>query len=984
MTLFLELKPAVIYDAGQAARGGEGGGGDAVMEGTFSDISLEPTGSANFSAGQFLQPQLTSPLEDIDPFDNRELNQKTQETNVPKSDSILSQASNLTASFQQTLPTVASTVFSTFSNILKGAAGQDMPSAESNVDTSSINPSIHQQYSSPLDELYNYQMSHPNQVESVSQTPLFISPQDVPNPNQTVQSSVPQSGQNTFRLGGQKKKIYAPVPGLSTSANQASPMTMQNVPPTINPQQQELQDPPQPSFYQQSFPEQIQRPPSVHMATPTAPEMPPYPDLSYEIGFPQPQEFRQFSEPPSTQSSQSKFSLSSFFATPLLERFQGKQEPQKQQPEFFTPPVPYQNPQPSFGQTPLAPQVQTFPNPGQFNMTPSVPNPPGFFQPNVQPMPSITPPAQIPFGVGSTPPPAVTQNPPLISASAVPPKVASTGSGYRMNKGRPVYAKPNLIAESNTNAGMFVAGNPANNPPPEGVSFFNPVQSKSVQDEGDNQIIGQPLASVSPQPPPAFFNPQATRASEDDNSKNAVGLGLNPVSLPVVSNQPPTGGIFQPQSQGVENQTMVPPFSVDTIPPAQRIPAEFFKGQDVESTRNNENSQMSVNPNVDFLKTESVQQSTTATTPAFSFFNPPPVSQSFLPPNTVNVQETPMIPPPSIAVCPKPPTSGFINPKSTVSKPEQKPTVETIVQSKVEAIPTYFTPGPNPTPQVQYLNPVTSSEVRPNQNPGIDMNQNQTNVSFFNPQMVDQGITPVSFFNPDTFNQPIKPYPDMENKVQVFNPVPLQSEETTDQGVPSKIESSVQKISIFTSTTEEVKRVDPKTADELCPRKSYPATPLDVNANRSVLNDTLEDKIVPQSQNWPETNRNEDSQNVSTFFTPANITSSEDFFNNNAGVGEAKASEDHSSFFDSPPDLKPSDTLVNQSLFQNFMKAKLSATLLEDDQKQDNSLLVENPSRDDTSYSVSSFPSFDQSNYAEVTSQVSWTNYVLKVRYAVI
>uniref|UniRef100_A0A1L8DYZ9 Putative phosphatidic acid-preferring phospholipase a1 n=1 Tax=Nyssomyia neivai TaxID=330878 RepID=A0A1L8DYZ9_9DIPT len=249
---------------------------------SFSDISLEPSAEQQ---GSFLgAPEVYNPLQGIDPYDTAAAAKSTGGESIFNP---LAQAAQLKESLQH-IPSVASTVFSTFSSILKGTSGEQVTEGVPVPET--IQEYTPVTYQSPLDAIYEQQLlTSQNPVEQPQASPLLFSPEDpaIPAFSQVPPPSVGSS--NTFRLGGSKKKIYAPVPGLSSGAGnfvpQQEPLPKPNLPPL--PPQIEQKSVTPPTFY----------PTSQDQVTQNIPH----------------------------QQQQNKFSLSSFFsAAPILDRFQGK------------------------------------------------------------------------------------------------------------------------------------------------------------------------------------------------------------------------------------------------------------------------------------------------------------------------------------------------------------------------------------------------------------------------------------------------------------------------------------------------------------------------------------------------------------------------------------------------------------------------------------------------------------------------------------
>ncbi|XP_052868095.1 proline-rich protein 36 [Anopheles cruzii] len=216
---------------------------------SFSEIDLSAASEpAGLSSSRPPTAADYNPLEDLEDSESRPL--------LPGTDggpsSYLQQTSSLTAQFAAQLPTVASTVFSTFSRVIKGnspvandqqtaaygsfnaqpefqntihplgeASSPFLPSAPSlplAVTPSFGGPLINSAACEPFpsnvgDQPLNAQLASPP-------PPTFYNPDRVASVASCPAPPPPAAGSglsNTYRLGGSKKKTYAHIPGLSTT-----------------------------------------------------------------------------------------------------------------------------------------------------------------------------------------------------------------------------------------------------------------------------------------------------------------------------------------------------------------------------------------------------------------------------------------------------------------------------------------------------------------------------------------------------------------------------------------------------------------------------------------------------------------------------------------------------------------------------------------------------------------------------------------------
>uniref|UniRef100_A0A182W2W5 DDHD domain-containing protein n=1 Tax=Anopheles minimus TaxID=112268 RepID=A0A182W2W5_9DIPT len=220
---------------------------------SFSEIDLTATNDPQ----TFSQPPTIdyNPLQDLEDTDARAGAGQFGDNGEPSATSYLQQTSALTAQFAAQLPNVASTVFSTFSRVIKGNSPAppsslsassyandpsgygsqpeyqtapnpyELPAAASLVpliNSSACDPSY---YPPSVVAPDDYQHSGPQSfAEPPPPPPTFYNPEQVASvaSNALPPPSAP-GFTNTYRLGGSKKKTYAHIPGLSTTIHAAGP-----------------------------------------------------------------------------------------------------------------------------------------------------------------------------------------------------------------------------------------------------------------------------------------------------------------------------------------------------------------------------------------------------------------------------------------------------------------------------------------------------------------------------------------------------------------------------------------------------------------------------------------------------------------------------------------------------------------------------------------------------------------------------------------
>ncbi|XP_052902287.1 mucin-5AC [Anopheles moucheti] len=237
---------------------------------SFSEIDLTATNEPQ----SFAQPPTIdyNPLQELEDTDARAGAGQFGDNGESSAASYLQQTSALTAQFAAQLPNVASTVFSTFSRVIKGnspAPPSSLSAASYANDPSAygLQPeyqSTHSPYELPaagtsLGPLINssacdpspyppsvvapHDYQHSGQQSSAElppppPPPTFYNPEQVPSSATTTALPPPTAPglSNTYRLGGSKKKTYAHIPGLSSTTHTAGtsvPTSLQT--PTVPP-----------------------------------------------------------------------------------------------------------------------------------------------------------------------------------------------------------------------------------------------------------------------------------------------------------------------------------------------------------------------------------------------------------------------------------------------------------------------------------------------------------------------------------------------------------------------------------------------------------------------------------------------------------------------------------------------------------------------------------------------------------------------------
>ncbi|XP_053682318.1 uncharacterized protein LOC128732903 isoform X2 [Sabethes cyaneus] len=163
------------------------------LHSTTDSLNNVPTSSTEYN-----------PLQDLEETDPR--NQE--------SSSYLQQTSAITAQFAAQLPTVASTVLSTFSRVIKGSSPVPQQSTSQPVEPTSV---PHSSYDYTQSHFGNNSESVTDQQQPLPPPPTFFNPESVGTTGPSHFAATAPSVSNTYRLGGNKKKTYAHIPGLSSA-----------------------------------------------------------------------------------------------------------------------------------------------------------------------------------------------------------------------------------------------------------------------------------------------------------------------------------------------------------------------------------------------------------------------------------------------------------------------------------------------------------------------------------------------------------------------------------------------------------------------------------------------------------------------------------------------------------------------------------------------------------------------------------------------
>lgn len=478
------------------------------------------------------------------------------------------------------LPIVASTVFSSFSNIISGItsdspaapAAAPQPQQQYHHQPAQAPPAVHQFQPypqpqpppppvaiTPSAEQYYPQPTVPAEataIAAVGPPPRLYSPHDpvtaAQPPSVRPPSGLPppassqslHSANNTYRLN-QKRKIYAPLPGLNTTHVPVHPSTDIPHQPFVAPAQ-----PAAPQFAQPPTPAASPSPFSLTALIHKVPLLDKFQQLAVSPAAPVPA-----TQPDSAFATAPVYSSPPVLATPP--------PPAAQQQLYFhpsaaTPPL-RQTSTPTTSYFPAAayapaelqqpaPPVRKTSTPFAIHNQQSAPNPSNYFQP--QPPSQFQTPPCVQSAVAA--PPAV---PPTLAAHLPPP---STGSSYRL-KGKPLYKSPNTYGTVATATHFQPPVAAAVGPYPV-AQLYDPLQSSGVPTT--HAYVSAPQLPIQPAPTVAFFNP--TAATDVPDLPAAVVESQTFSNPPVV---PEPVAFFSPDvpKAAIETQTFGTAVAPETV-----------------------------------------------------------------------------------------------------------------------------------------------------------------------------------------------------------------------------------------------------------------------------------------------------------------------------------------------------------------------------------------------------------------------------------
>ncbi|XP_062554414.1 mucin-2 isoform X2 [Armigeres subalbatus] len=691
--------------------------GGAVLElqdqDNFSEIDLHSTADSLSNA-----PPSTNdynPLQDLEDSEQREPN------------SYLQQTSALTAQFAAQLPNVASTVFSTFSRVIKGSSpGPQQPPSQ----PAPVEPT---QFSSPVGG-YEYsqqgiyaQGSH-SFIEQHKQLPpppppTFFNPEAVSQPGPAFPPSG-ATGSNTYRLGGAKKKTYAHIPGLSTAGpppTVVAPVQNQDLSsfaplPEATPASLSRDQPQKQGFsFFEKLPNLLEK----------------FPKPTFASGAPQNQEVSSNPtnyfegpaiQPSSAGSSEIPANPANFFRGPPVV------QPPAPEVSSFTQPI---FPQPSF---------QSFPQ----DQPNSLPPPPTFFTPT-----------QVP-SVPNLPHHRPSNNP---------------------------------YSSSHLNRSVGVYKNPLTPATPATVSSFLPNQEPPKTSPPTNFFQTTPFETQGPPPPVQYFNSQAApgkpptpilpttpvestvhSTSRPQSSLSETLTRKSSIFASFEKNpEPEAKTVLDSRSRSSENVLSPPPRPNSNL----SEPALFSsEGQPINLFKPEVNN-APLQQTLPFGAFQPQQQQ-------FEIQPPPPAAAvNFFNPAQLAPVSTELPPPPTAATVGSKPYNLQKTRRSAYAVPPSLVNNSTTVPPP--ALHNQFSANVPPT---QLFNPVVPAPF------DLTVTQNQTvePASFYNPNTVDRA--PVNFFNPTAANttlpQDFNANPILEPTL--FSPQSVQQQDfTSTQRPPSAI-----------------------------------------------------------------------------------------------------------------------------------------------------------------------------------------------------
>lgn len=750
----------------------------------FSDVSLDRD-AASDSAGPHVDA-FVSPLEELDSMGNLQsinnapptldLNQDQQQIDA--------NLNPISAAFAQ-LPSAASTVFSTFSNIIKGSPSQPRFDQQPQTQTSPIMP-----HEAMADNVTTSGYMMTPSFDPNAPPPALFSPADESLFKKQV---VEPTSSNTFRLGGHKKKTYAHIPGLSTH-HQGPAVQNFNASPMM---------PPIPT-----------QPTPVETVAPS----------SYYQEYQPPQPL--YTQPQIEPEKSNKFSLTSLLPSQLLEKIPstknlfGASEPTTQQQQY--------QPQPFNGDEDFSVMTSTFDQPPQassyFNAPPqnatqfgTVTEPQNV---NQMPLPPVSyfNPQQFntnPFMKQTSPEPAiqsaVTQSvaPQMIPPMTIPaqPAVVATppvAAPFNQNM-----FSPAPFSEAASEPPMIAAVSAETNLPPP--TFFNPASATQMFNAAAND--GKPKNPYSSSRISRGVGMYKTRATNDIASTQPV---MMPPVLPAATSYPQPGvAQLAPEPQKVpsrppsippsgisqadisQSTNFVPSFIADSsnnlmrpfqAPPVQAPPASSFF---FEQTPSQLPMQMFQEPHVPSRKKSDLNVPEVSEAPP-TFFTPPASNQVdgnissvqsfFQPPPVDHVYEAPL----QTGNISKP---DFCTPEDTNGHANVFQHVPMASENVVEQEACNFQPPPSIAPQIEGTSATIVSSI-PNffempRSRNESISQSDLNASYSS-----STASTVNFFQPPAGIAPQPPF---------FQPSPLSEDLSAADSLAPQLGSATSQPRFFDS-----------------------------------------------------------------------------------------------------------------------------------------------------------------------------------------
>ncbi|XP_055323400.1 uncharacterized protein LOC129578613 isoform X2 [Sitodiplosis mosellana] len=737
----------------------------------FSEISLDQPVDAEVIS---TQPQEYNPLQNLDTFLPVATDEQQQQQQ--RDENIFSQATAIKDSLSQlpvVLPGVASSVFSSFSSILKGGRTSPYPPGKDSSSHTSADPSNYteqlaenhetsttNQYQCFYDQSIQQQQQQQQlqQPETPAVVPTFYSPTDptIQRPEASLSPSSENQSSNLYRLK-ERKKLYAPIPGLANNPNLISPnpIPSNSIPP--NPSVSPSPGLSQPtaaaapsqnsSFSLSSF---FSGAPLLDKVLPKFPE----PAVNVDQGPSQPFFYSPSQQPAPTASQ--FFNPNQFSASdPHQQNPHSSNEENfvhSTQPPFIVSSVSAPPLQATLNQQPTPPPIATVTS---FNLNP-------FQKPSVQqqqpaPRPPSTP--QI-FNVNASPlaTESTQQVPPTIQPSIAAPPVAQFFQPSPFSA--PNLQQPPTIGSSKIHLAQstpppFSVGAPplptAISSTPQTPVATQPTQTSTAQFFNPNQFAApssqQPISSSgsfvqSNQPLGVNTPPLQNQSSVQQPAVTPNLYNLNPYQNPSAPLQPPSAS----SSPALVQQTAIPN---SYLPPSAAPPSS---GQSVSYRLKGKPHYRQPN--------QAVAQSQAAN-PSVLFFNPVPVQQPIATSNNFQIFNP----------------LGFDNSQ----QPTQQASIAAIPSAQFPSAPPALIPSQS-VPSTQFppsIPQIPIAQTPPVQFPAVPVPQSESvapplPVSVFNP--FNQASSTPETSQVNLLEKPVLSQPPLSENVAEDKPIALQQD----------------------------------------------------------------------------------------------------------------------------------------------------------------------------------------------------------------